>query len=296
MVAMSGSSIDLRLLRQFVAVAEELHFRRAAARLHMSQPPLTAAVKRLEAEVGAVLIERGRKTVALTPAGRTLLDEARALLAQADAALQATRAAAAGRSGFVRLSYVGSAMYGRLPACIQAFRREHPNVSLQLRELTTATQAAGLRDGSLDVAVLIPPLPDAGGLVLRPFDRDRLAIALPAAHPLAASASLADLAAEPFVLWPSAEGQGFYARAMQLCAEAGFRPRVAQEAHGMHSVLALVATGAGIGLIPARMAGLHADTVVFRPIASEAAAFETVTAHPEGRLEPAARRLVDSLG
>lgn len=292
---MSVSTIDLRLLRQFVAVAEELHFRRAAARLNISQPPLTAAVKRLEEEIGAVLIERGRKTVALTPAGRTLRDEARKVLAQAEDAIAATRDAAAGRTGTVRLAYVGSAMYGRLPEAIGSFRRQAPKVRLVLRELTTAAQVSGLRDGSIDLAVLIPPLPDAGGFEMRPFDRDRLALALPADHRLAGTARLADLSAEPFVLWPSLEGQGFHARALRLCARAGFQPRIVQEAYAMHSVLALVAAGAGVALVPSRMARLHPDTVVFREIDDDDALFQTALTWPSERLEPAAEALVASM-
>ncbi len=139
-----ASAIDLRLLRQFVAVAEELHFRRAARRLAMSQPPLTAAIQRLEAEIGATLLERGNRAVALTPAGATLLEEARALLRQADHAVLAARDAAAGRLGIVRLGYVGSAMYGRLPATIRSLRRHHPGLRLELREATTAAQVAAL--------------------------------------------------------------------------------------------------------------------------------------------------------
>lgn len=146
-----ADAIDLRLLRQFVAAAEELHFHRAARRLAMSQPPLTAAIRRLEAEIGTTLIERGNRTVALAAAGAALLDEARALLARADRAVLVARDAAAGRIGSVRLGYVGSAMYGRLPAAIRSFRRTHPEVRLELREGTTAAQLAALRAGDLDV-------------------------------------------------------------------------------------------------------------------------------------------------
>ncbi len=288
---MRPPAIDLRLLRQFVAVAEELHFRRAASRLNISQPPLTAAVKRLEEEIGAVLLERGRRTVALTPAGRTLLEEARKLLGQAELAVAATRDVAAGRRGLVRLAYVGSAMYGRLPGAIAAFRRSHPGVRLVLTEATTAAQVRGLRDGGIDLGVLTPPLADAGGLELRGFDCDRLAMALPAAHPLARTATLADLAGEPFILWPLREGEGFHARAIRLCRDAGFRPDIVQEAHGMHAVLSLVAAGAGVALVPSRMARLHPDTVVFRRIDNDAADFETSLAWPAGRLDPAAREL-----
>lgn len=193
--------IDLRQLRQFVAVAEELHFRRAADRLGMSQPPLTVAIRRLEEEVGAILVERGQKTVRLTAAGAVLLDEARRLLASADAALTATRDAAAGKLGRVRLGYVGSAMYGRLPEQLRSFRREYPDVRIDLREMTTAGQVAALRAGDLDLAIVIPPLGDVGGLETIPFDTDQLAIALPSSHPLTdlAEVKIADLAGEPFV-------------------------------------------------------------------------------------------------
>lgn len=145
--------IDLRQLRQFVAVAEELHFRRGADRLGMSQPPLTVAIRRLEEEVGAILVERGQKTVRLTAAGAVLLSEARRLLASADAALAATRDAVAGKLGRVRLGYVGSVKYGRLPERLRGFRREYPDVRVKLREMTTAGQVAALRAGDLDLAV-----------------------------------------------------------------------------------------------------------------------------------------------
>lgn len=289
--------IDLRLLRQFVAVAEELHFRRAAARLSISQPPLTAAIKRLEAEVGATLIERGQKTVRLTAAGAVLLEEARRLLMQADEALTATRDAAAGRSGRVRLGYVGSAMYGRLPRTIRAFRRTHPGVRLDLREMTTAAQLMALRAGSLDLGVVIPPLPDDGGLVLTPFDTDRLAIALPAAHRLARAAkvSVAELAQEPFISWPRDEGRGFHDRANRLCAAAGFVPLVVQEAQGMHAILSLVAVEVGVAIAPASMAQLRPEEVVFRPIEEDSATFALVLCRSEAQSTPVTSALEAAL-
>ncbi len=270
--------IDIRQLRQFIAVAEELHFRRAAARLNMSQPPLTAAIGRLEKEAGARLIERGNRVVSLTPAGRTLLDHARQVVAEAERALTATRDAAEGRSGVVRLGYVGSAMHGRLPEVIRRFRRAWPDVRLDLREATSAAQVAALRQGGLDLGVLIPPLADGGDLLLADFDHDRLAIALPTGHPLAAqdALGLADLALEPFILWPAAEGRGFHLRVVRLCAAAGFVPSVAQEARQMHGVLSLVAAEAGVAIVPASMAGFRSGEVVYRPIMQDDAAFDLV--------------------
>jgi transcriptional regulator, LysR family len=142
--------IDLRLLRQFVAVAEELHFHRAAARLHMSQPPLTAAIRRLEDELGSELIVRGNRTLGLTVAGHTLLVEARVTLQQAEQALQRTREAAAGQSGSLQVGYVGSALYGRLPGLIRRFRQQYPQVRLHLQEATSRQQQLWLREQRID--------------------------------------------------------------------------------------------------------------------------------------------------
>ena len=209
--------IDLRQLRQFIAVAEELHFHRAARRLNMSQPPLTATVRRLEGEIGAELLERGNRVVRLTPAGKALLAHARLTIEQADLAVAAARDAAAGRAGTLRLTYVGSAMYGRLAKAVRAFRRSFANVQLELREATTAAQVLALREGTSDLAVLLPPLPDAAGLDMLPFDEDCFAIALPAAHRLAGKANLAlsDLADEPLIMWPAAEGRGFHTQVVR---------------------------------------------------------------------------------
>lgn len=297
MPAHAVPAIDLRLLRQFVAVAEELHFHRAARRLAISQPPLTAAVRRLEAEIGATLIERGNRTVALTAAGRMLLEEARALLARADRAVTLARDAAAGRIGSTSLGYVGSAMYGRLPGKIRLFRRSHPGVRLELREATTAAQLAALRAGELDVAIAIPPLGENGGLHVEAFDADRLAIALPAAHPLAGRGAvhLAELAGEPFVLWPAREGRGFHDRVIQLCAEAGFAPDVAQEAHGMHGVLSLVAVETGVSIVPASMATVRPGEIAYVPLDGHGAAFELVVCRRANSASPAALALFAAL-
>ncbi len=292
-----ASAIDLRLLRQFVAVAEELHFHRAARRLAMSQPPLTAAIRRLEAEIGVTLIERGNRAVALTAAGAALLEEARALLLRADRAVVAARDAAAGRIGSVRLGYVGSAMYGRLPAAIRSFRRGRPDVRLELREATTVAQLVALRAGELDIAIVIPPFGGGGGLRVGAFDADRLAIALPAAHRLAGqdAVRLSDLADEPFVLWPAREGRGFHDRVVRLCAGAGFVPDVVQEAHGMHGVLSLVAVETGVSIVPANMAAVRSSEVRYLPLAEDAAAFEHVACRREDGASPATLALFAAL-
>lgn len=268
--------VDLRQLRQFIAVAEELHFHRAAARLGMSQPPLTTAIRKLEEEIGVELIQRGNRTLGLTAAGRVFLDEARQTLGQAERAVAAAQDAAAGRAGLVRLGYVGSALYGRLPEAIRAFRASHPEVRLELLEATTAQQVERIREGRMDVGLLIPSVPDAGDLSSQPFDTDRLCIALPHSNPLASARSLSvgDLAHESFVLWPAAEGRSFHAKVIRLCADAGFVPMVVQEAHGMHAVLSLVAVEAGLSIVPQSMMGFRSDRILYRPIKEGDASFE----------------------
>ncbi|WP_295813518.1 LysR family transcriptional regulator [uncultured Nitratireductor sp.] len=269
--------IDLRKMEQFVAVAEEGHFHRAAHRLGMSQPPLTVAIRRLEEDLGVVLIERGGNRISgLTDAGQAFLREARETLRQAHYSIHMARETAAGRTGLVRLSYVGSALYGRLPDAIRAFRQARPDVRLELREATTASQIVGLQDGTLDAAVVIPPLADAAGIELHGFDHDRLCMALPVDHPLASQTglTLADLADEAFVLWPMIEGRGFYLQAIRLCANASFTPHVAQEAHGMHAVLSLVAVGAGVSIVPESMASFRPDRIAYRQIEEVEGAFE----------------------
>lgn len=268
--------VDLRQLRQFIAVAEELHFHRAAARLNMSQPPLTTAIRKLEEEIGVELIERGNRTMGLTAAGRVFLEEARQTLRQAERSIAIARETAAGRTGLVRLGYVGSALYGCLPDAIRSFRDTHPEVRLELVEATSARQVERLREGALDLGLVIPPIPDDGDLSFQSFDEDRLSIALPWSHPLAdvADLSVADLADEPFVLWPAAEGRGFHVKVIRLCTAAGFVPTVVQEAHGMHAVLSLVAVEAGVSIVPRSMADFRSDRIAYRPIADDEAVFD----------------------
>ena len=289
----SQTRITLRAMEQFIAVAEELHFHRAAERLNMSQPPLTSAIRKLEETIGVTLIERGNRVLGLTPAGETFLEEAREILRQADHAITTTIDVAAGKTGVLRLGYVGSALYGRLPDVIRKFRSSHPNVRLELREATTAAQVAALRDGTLDIGVLIPPLINAEDVEQILFDHDRLCIALPKDHPLnkKLDLTLTDLADEPFILWPMVEGRSFHLQVIRLCASAGFVPMVTQEAYGMHAVLSLVSVGAGVSVVPQSMNGFRADQIHYYPLSASKAAFELVLSYRS--LSPSAQAFID---
>nr|WP_237400416.1 LysR family substrate-binding domain-containing protein [Rhodovulum sulfidophilum] len=152
-----------------------------------------------------------------------------------------------------------------MPDTIRAFRRARPNVRLELREATTAAQIAGLRGGTLDAGIVIPPIAEAAGIELHDFDQDRLCIALSLGHHLAGKDDLcvADIADEDFVLWPMIEGRGFHLQVIRLCTDAGFVPRVTQEAHGMHAVLSLVAVGAGVSVVPESMRQFRPDQITY---------------------------------
>ena len=262
--------MELRQLRYYVAVAEELHFRRAATRLHMSQPPLSQQIRQLEEEVGCRLLARTRRRVELTPAGASFLRDARALLADLDAAVATARRIDAGQTGRLRIGFVGSALVSVLPAIVQRFRAVRPQVEVELRERSTSEQVEALASGAIDVGFV--PLPvDETGLRAEVLLRERTVAALPAAHPLARMRRipLSRLAAEPFVMFPNAQAPGFHDRLItSLTAVSGSPPRVVQEAAEMQTIVGLVATGIGVSLVPASVQHLALQGVAYRQVTS----------------------------
>lgn len=261
--------LELRQLRHFVAVAEELNFRRASLRLHMSQPPLSVSIQRLEEEVGAALLDRSRHHVKLTPAGALFLKDARRILAQAQQAVERARRAAGGMEGSLRISFVPSAALELLPALFKRFQREYPTVHLQLSADTTVRQLEALAKGDVDLAIVVGPLNDTKGLRLEPLGAQRFVLAVPAEHALAARrrVRLRELAAEPFVAFPASEGPGFYAALLHACQAAGFHPKVVQQASQMQVILTLVAGGAGVALVPASMQVMNMEGVKYLELA-----------------------------
>lgn len=255
--------MDLRQLRQFVAVAEELSFRRAAQRLHVSQPPLTVAIQRLEKDIGVVLLERSRQHVGLTAAGSAFLAEARRILAHAQLSVEIAQRAAAGLVGTLRLSFVPSAALQVLPDLLLAFRRDYPDVKLILGADTTARQIAGLLAGLADIAIVVPPLTRTGKLRVDVFREEELVLAVPQTHVLAASPQvmLKDLAGEDFIGFESREGPGFEGIITAACQKCGFLPNFVQTAPQMQTILALVAGGVGIALVPSAMQAVRVPYV-----------------------------------
>lgn len=260
--------IDLRQYRQFVAVAEEMNFRRAAERLHMAQPPLTAAIRRVEAELGVALIERTNRVERLTSAGEVFLLEARRVLAQSERAIEQARRAGEGLAGSLRITFLATAAHEMLPAIVRRFRARHGDVSLELQEATTAQQAAALVDDRADVGLVALPLPEWASLTTVSLRRAALVAALPQQHPLVSRAKLglADLAREAWILFPPALGPGLHRRVVAACARAGFVPNVVQQAVQMDTIVSLVAAGLGVSVVPPALAEAGRRGVRFRPL------------------------------
>jgi DNA-binding transcriptional LysR family regulator len=284
---------DLRQLRHFVAVAERLHFGRAAAALHMSQPPLSRSIRDLEASVGATLLARTRRRVELTPEGARFLEEARRLLAQLEhAVLEVGRMAAGG--GRLRLGFVSLADYGVLPRLLKAYKTARPGVALALREMLSPDQAAALAAGELDFGLLLPPVAGAE-LEHIVVQRERFVVALPARHRLARTPgriAMRELAAEAFVMVPRENAPGLYDMIAALAARAGFAPRVAQEAIQMQTVVSLVSSGMGVAVVPASVANLGRRGVAYREIADAHPRLDLWLAWRSGALGAAAREFV----
>jgi DNA-binding transcriptional LysR family regulator len=265
----SVRTVELRQLRYFVAVAEELHFRRAAERLHISQPPLSQQIRALEEELGFALLVRTRRRVELTPAGAAFLRDARALLTELDAAVATARRIDAGQTGRLRITFVGSALLSIVPGTVERFRRSRPGVELELHERATVDQLRAVRAGVADVGLVRPPIEDDGELRTATVLRERTVAALPAGHPLAAARRLAlrRLAAEPLVLFPRDQAPGFHDLLVDSLAGAGGVPRVIQYAPEMLTIIGLVAAGTGVSLVPESVQRLALDGVTYRPVA-----------------------------
>ena len=262
--------MELRHLRYFVAVAEELNFGRAAVRLRMAQPPLSRQIRDLEREIGARLFERVSRGVELTPAGRAFLPEARLTLAQAERAQRTAQRAANGETGRLRVGFVEAATHsGILPDVLSFFRAHLPGVGLSLFELDALRQADAFHEGRIDVGILhAPPLDAARWLRVEPIHAEPVILALPRTHPLAARSrlGLASLADEAFVAFPRVVAPEMYDDIIVSCRNAGFSPRIVQEAAGWHTLASLVSAGVGVGVVPRSIAEFQQPGVAYRSV------------------------------
>jgi DNA-binding transcriptional LysR family regulator len=284
--------MDLRHLRYFVAVAEALSFARAAERLHLSQPPLSRQIRALEDELGTPLFARTKRSVRLTAAGAALLPEARRLLRDADGLKAGARQLAAGEVGTVALGFISVAAYNLLPEVAPEFRRRHPGVKLALQESTSDVQLPALRQGELDVGLLLPPVADPG-LEYVPLLHEPLIAALPTGSNRGGGpVALASLRDEPFILIPRQVGTSLYDAIVGACQRAGFSPRIEQEAIQMQTIVSLVAAGMGVALVPASLRHLRRTGVAYRPLADRSPQVEIGVAWRRADDAPAVRAFV----
>lgn len=264
--------MELRHLRYFVVLAEELHFGRAARRLAISQPPLSVAIRQLEDSVAARLFERNSKEVRLTPAGQALQASARRLLRQAEEAASEARDVSQGSAGRLRIGFVGAMLYRGLPQALARFRAAHPAVRITLAELNSGEQMTELLHDRMDVGFVhtsrMPAELRHVLLLSEPF-----VACLPAGHRLARhrTVSLAGLRDEPFVLFSRSASPDYHERILSICADAGFRPEVRHEVRHWLSVVSLVSQGLGVALVPDAMRRAALRGAVFRPLEEDVA-------------------------
>lgn len=291
-------NIELRQLRYFATVAEELHFGRAARRLHMTQPPLSQTIMALEEMLGAALFERNRRGVTLTAAGEALLPEARRLLEQSAGLAELVQRAATGASGRLSLAFVSSADYSVLPPTLRAYRAEYPQVEITLKEATSDLQLDDLLEGRVDAGLLIPPLPDRARQELEylPVLSEPLVLAAPAGLPALARARAADLrklAGIPLIIFPRHISPGLYDAILSVFRAAGITAEVGQEAIQMQTIVSLVSAGMGIALVPQSVSNLRRPGVEYLPLVQSTPLVETGLAWRRDNASPVLRGFLE---
>ncbi len=260
-------NVELRQLRYFVAVAEEMHFGRAARRLHMTQPPLSQAIQALEAQLGTPLFSRTRRSVALTAAGQTLLPEVQRLLQQVEGLASLAQSAAAGESGRLSIAFVPMADYSLLPTALREFRTALPSVHLDLQEATTDIQIELLASGRIDIGFLLPPLPDKlkAEVDYLPLTSEPLVLALPEGTATTKTRmSLKRCADLPLIIFPRRMSPAFHDQILACLRDAGLSPRIGQEAIQMQTIVSLVSAGMGFALVPQSVSNMKRPGVEYR--------------------------------
>jgi len=267
--------MELRHLRYFVAVAEELHFGRAALRLNLAQPPLSQQIRSLEAELGVALFLRTSRRVELTTEGRLFLEQARAVLLHARKAAEMMQAASRGEAGRISIAFVTSAVYALVPAVLREFRRTCPAVEMHCVEMKPARQTEALKQREIDVG-FVRTISSDDLFQAETLTREPLILAIPEEHRYAGRKRvlLSAFASDSFILLPRAVGPGFYDAAISSCEQAGFEPRLAQEVGEWQTVLALVAAGLGVALVPESVRNWQRPGVVYCDLIGQTAEVE----------------------
>jgi DNA-binding transcriptional LysR family regulator len=266
-------TMELRHLRYFVAVAEELHFTRAAERLGIKQPPLSCQIRQLERELGTSLFHRLTRGVELTETGTLLLDEARRILDQVERIKAEVQSRARGETGCIHLGFACATCFQPLvPGIIRSHRERYPGVLVSPEQRNTPLLVAGLRSGEIDVAFVRPPIIDGEGLEVEPLVEEPMVIVLPESHPRAGdrSMALATLAEETLLLFPRTVGPGLHDAIIASCQRAGFSPKLGQEAPQISTTVHMVAAGFGVSIVPQSIAQIHLAGVAYIRIEDDA--------------------------
>src|SRR5262245_56066603 len=287
---------SLDALLAFAALADDLHFTRAAARLHVAQPALTKRIQLLERAMGVRLFVRTRRSVRLTSDGEVLLDKARHVLRAAEDLAATAERLSAGELGRLRIGFTPSAPHHVLPSLMQAFRRQHPAISCALAEASSEDQIRQILEGDLDVGILRPPAVRPATLVCTTFLEEPYVAILPRHHRLGSrrAVSLGDLSVEPFVIIARRVVAAIHDQILAACVEAGFTAHVAQEATHIHAVVALVAAGCGVSLLPKSAAELGVRDVVCLPLKHSSLRTVMAVGHLRHNTSPAVRALAVS--
>tara|TARA_R110001599_G_scaffold171353_1_gene362132 strand:- start:121388 stop:122281 length:894 start_codon:yes stop_codon:yes gene_type:complete len=293
-------NLELRQLRYFVTLAEEMHFGRAAHRLHMTQPPLSQAIQSLEANLGEALFYRTSRSVTLTPAGLALLPEAQRILQQMASLPDLAHRAASGASGRLSLAFVSSADYNVLPPALREFRSAYPAVQIDLREATTDVQLEELAQGRIDAGLLIPPLPDKAKARLQylPLLSEPLIVAIPKGLSVLRgkhTVSLRTLSELPLIIFPRRIAPAFHDAILACYHDAGLTPHIGQEAIQMQTIIGLVSAGMGIALVPQSVSNLKRTGVEYRALAKKTPLVETGVAWRSDNSSPVLHAFVELL-
>ena len=260
--------MELRHLRYFTAVAEELNFHKAAERLHISQPPLTVAIQQLEDDIGAPLFIREKRRIHLTPAGRMFLDKTYSILEQVDDASENARNIAAGKSGTLRICFVSSSITGFLQNTVQKFVRKYPDVRLEMKQGTHARIMNWMEDGTIDIGLVRTPMDITHEYALHSYSKLSYIVALPKSHPLAKRKTIRipDLKDEKLIIYPRRVSPTEYDHVMSMFMDEGQTQEIGQGAIEQHTILSLVSVGLGFAIMPESMKSFGIPGMCFKPL------------------------------
>ncbi len=288
--------MELRHLRYFAAVAEELNFTRAARRLNIAQPPLTQQIKALEAELGVTLIDRSAYHISLTRAGQAFAAEVTRILGEVRNAVLIAKRAARGAVGQLRVGFTESASFNPLvTSTFRSFRCAFPDIEVSLEERQSTQLVVALREGRIDVAFVRPPLKTGDGLSLQLLQEEEMVAAVPSGHPLAKrkSIELRELANEAFILYPRAVRPGLADAVVAACEKAGFSPRVEQYAPQLAATINLVAASLGVSVVPRSMQGLQPGALAYIPLRGRPVRAQLSLAHRTDETSAAVLRFIE---